>query len=593
MQRRAVSKGGAAAAEELPPIEGSGEEDERERERERRGEEEEEEEDYEAMAAGGKGEGGIGDRRKAGLTSRGGLSGCSWQCCWALLMAVSMFLYTLAIFGSSCSGASSAGWNSNDDSASYKANNLFGKVRGKMALPLMSFDEQPQLQLQSEAWSGDLRTLVTPWNRLCYGSHPPEKLRIALFVKKWPVGGTPGGLERHAMTLHRVLADRGHDVHVFTMSGDGTHPDDVHEGNLHVHFVRPNSGGGYQYSEAWEQYSIANATQAFDLVHSESVALPHWRAKEVTKLAASWHGIAFEVIHSDIVHDLIRKPGEPRSNDLQKSLSERLSRVSEEVRFFHSYKHHVATSDYVGDVLRTIYELPEENVHTILNGVDQMKFRPDPVKGAQFRAKYGVPANASLVLGAAGRLVRDKGHPLLFEAFSEILKEHKDVYLLIAGAGPWGERYKELAPNAKTLGPMTPVQLGEFYNALDIFVNPTLRSQGLDHTLLEAMQCGKPLLATKFSSITWSVVISKDFGYTFSPNVDALIQTLKAVINDGKMALREKGESCLQYASFMFTATKMASAYERLFLCMKNETYCHYPLPHDCPPPRSKYFHSL
>lgn len=177
--------------------------------------------------------------------------------------------------------------------------------------------------------------------------------------------------------------------------------------------------------------------------------------------------------------------------------------------------------------------------------------------------------------------MRDKGHPLLFEAFSEIRKKHKDVYLLVAGSGPWGDRYEELAPNAKTLGPLTPLQLADFYNAVDIFVNPTLRSQGLDHTLLEAMQCGKPLLATHFSSIVWSVITDPTFGYTFSPNVESLVAALEQVVTDGKEKLWEKGQTCLAYASKMFTAKKMASAYERLFLCMTNETHCMYPLPID------------
>lgn len=192
-----------------------------------------------------------------------------------------------------------------------------------------------------------------------------------------------------------------------------------------------------------------------------------------------------------------------------------------------------------------------------------------------------MPANATMVLGAAGRLVRDKGHPILFEAFSELVKKHKGVYLLVAGSGPWGDRYEELAPNAKMLGPLTPSQLAEFYNAVDIFVNPTLRSQGLDHTLLEAMQCGKPLLATHFSSIVRSVITDKSVGYTFSPNVDSLVAALEAVVHDGIDVLRVKGEACLAFASRTFTATKMASAYERLFLCIANQRYCHYPLPAD------------
>jgi len=138
-----------------------------------------------------------------------------------------------------------------------------------------------------------------------------------------------------------------------------------------------------------------------------------------------------------------------------------------------------------------------------------------------------------------------------------------------------------LAPNAKTLGPLTPSQLAEFYSAVAIFVNPTLRSQGLDHTLLEAMQCGKPLLATHFSSIVWSVITDTTVGYTFSPNVDSLVAALETVVHDGIDTLRLKGQQCLAYASRLFTATKMASAYERLFLCMANELHCQYPLPSD------------
>jgi hypothetical protein len=55
----------------------------------------------------------------------------------------------------------------------------------------------------------------------------------------------------------------------------------------------------------------------------------------------------------------------------------------------------VATSDYVGYVLRTIYELLFRNMHTILNGVNEHAFHPNSTAGAAFRAKYDVSKNAS------------------------------------------------------------------------------------------------------------------------------------------------------------------------------------------------------
>ncbi|KAL6202979.1 hypothetical protein ACLB2K_026683 [Fragaria x ananassa] len=48
---------------------------------------------------------------------------------------------------------------------------------------------------------------------------------------------------------------------------------------------------------------------------------------------------------------------------------------------------------------------------------------------------------------------------------------------------------------------MSPSKLQAFYNAIDVFVNPTLRPQGLDLTLMEAMMSGKPVMASRFRSI--------------------------------------------------------------------------------------------
>eukprot|EP00250_Pteridium_aquilinum_P014328 c21918_g2_i1 orf=298-1734(+) len=438
----------------------------------------------------------------------------------------------------------------------------------------------PSLPSPGSTFHGDLRLFPFPWNQLSFpssSSPPPLLLHIALFVKKWPFTSSAGGLERHALTLHRQLADRGHKVHVFTTDGVTSEIRVSQERGLHFHICPPNQNGHFDVSTAWDTFVSLNTSRPFDIVHTESVALPPVKAKAVGRVAVvSWHGIAYEIIHSDIVRELNRPEKEPRALDLQRALSERVLRVVEEVRFFPSYMNHVATSDYAGDVLQTVYQIPLNNVHIILNGVDEERFRPDAVAAARFRAAWGVPHGA-LVLGAAGRLVKDKGYPLLFDAFSLLLAEHPSTFLLIAGDGPWASRFKALSlTNVLVLGPLSATQLSEFYNAIDIFVNPTMRAQGLDHTLLEAMLCGKPIIATHFSSITRSIIVDQTMGYTFATNVPSLLASLRKVVDDGRQVLQEKGMSCYQRASLLFTATKMASAYERLFLCIKDSRHCMY-----------------
>lgn len=173
--------------------------------------------------------------------------------------------------------------------------------------------------------------------------------------------------------------------------------------------------------------------------------------------------------------------------------------------------------------------------------------------------------------------MKDKGHPLLYEAFSILMQKRSDVYLIVAGSGPWQNRYMEIGPNVIVLGSMSPSELRGFYNAIDIFVNPTLRPQGLDLTLMEAMMSGKGVMASRFASIKGSIVVDDEFGFLFAPNVDSLLEALERAVEEGPTRLAQRGKACRDYASSMFTARKMALAYERLFLCIKNASFCSYP----------------
>ncbi|KAK6927032.1 hypothetical protein RJ641_008751 [Dillenia turbinata] len=427
----------------------------------------------------------------------------------------------------------------------------------------------------------DLLFFPYAWNQLFFSSNPPPKLlKIAVFVKKWPHRNLAGGLERHALTLHLALAKRGHELHIFTTSPLNSSFPRYPFSNLYFHLSKPTAGGYLDQTLGWKLFQVQNSSgKPFDVIHTESVALLHTRARNLTKLAVSWHGIAYEAIHSDIIQEVLRNPEDPQAN----MLTDRLLKVVEEVKFFPRYAHHIATSDHAGDVLKRIYMIPEECVHVIINGVDEEIYKPNFSEGKEFK-KFGVQESRKLVMGLAGRLVKDKGHPLMFEALKQLLTENeifrRDVLVLVAGDGPWSARYRDLGPNVLVLGPLEQAQLASFYNAIDIFVNPTLRAQGLDHTLLEAMLTGKPVMATRLASIIRSVIVSSDIGYTFSPTVASLKDSLLGVCKDGREVLARKGQVARHRGLELFTATKMAAAYERLFLCISNNgednNYCTY-----------------
>ncbi|KAL0418114.1 UNVERIFIED_CONTAM: putative glycosyltransferase EpsF [Sesamum radiatum] len=342
-----------------------------------------------------------------------------------------------------------------------------------------------QIPVDEEKQELNLLAFPAAWNLLHFPNEaPPRFLKIALFVKKWPERHRAGGLERHALTLHHALAKRGHELHVFTSSS--TNLSSIK--NLYFHLSKPTAAGYLDQATVWKQFIVENSTgRHFDVIHTESVGLMHTRSRNLTNLAVSWHGIAYESIHSDIIQELLRDPEVTQTSILR----EKVSKVVEEIKFFPRYAHHVATSDHVGDILKRIYMLPEERVHIILNGVDEEIFKPEASKGTDFKWKFGIQESKSLILGMAGRLVKDKGHPLIFEALRQIFNESStfrdSVIVLVAGDGPWGARYKDLGSTLHVLGPLEHAELAGFYNSIDVFVNPTLRAQGLDHTLLESL----------------------------------------------------------------------------------------------------------
>lgn len=128
----------------------------------------------------------------------------------------------------------------------------------------------------SKPYSGDLRDAKFSWNSLSFPSARPSptSLRIAVFSRKWPVASAPGGMERHAMTLHSALARRGHRIHVFTSAPPPNEKPFASEKFPKLHFLA-GPPGHWRCEDAWALFEAEERMEHFDVVHSESVALHH------------------------------------------------------------------------------------------------------------------------------------------------------------------------------------------------------------------------------------------------------------------------------------------------------------------------------
>ncbi|MDQ5846816.1 MAG: glycosyltransferase [Acidobacteriota bacterium] len=117
------------------------------------------------------------------------------------------------------------------------------------------------------------------------------------------------------------------------------------------------------------------------------------------------------------------------------------------------------------------------------------------------------PAAGKITFGFAARMEELKGPMVLMEAFAVAYQQCKNICLNIAGDG---SQRQKIATRAKALdvasryryhGVYThPEQCRSFMESLDVFVMPSF-SEGTPNSVVEAMACGKPIIASDVGGI--------------------------------------------------------------------------------------------
>ncbi len=162
------------------------------------------------------------------------------------------------------------------------------------------------------------------------------------------------------------------------------------------------------------------------------------------------------------------------------------------------FDHVIAVSSLIRDTLVSRGARPER-VTVVLNGVEPDRFRRDPGLEAKARAQFALPQDA-VVVGAVGRLEREKNFPMLVRAFARVAKQVPKAVLVFAGDGSLrGELEREAAATGlssaqfRLLGLIDNVAL--LHHALDVYVQSS-DLEGTSNAVLEAMALETPIVAT-------------------------------------------------------------------------------------------------
>ncbi|MGI6271607.1 MAG: glycosyltransferase [Anaerohalosphaeraceae bacterium] len=168
------------------------------------------------------------------------------------------------------------------------------------------------------------------------------------------------------------------------------------------------------------------------------------------------------------------------------------------------------------DILRANPWAPESKIIALRNSVEFERFAGVRMEQAEARrtALPGVPANAFLC-GMVARFGPHKGHCHLIRALAQVRKSIPHVHLVLAGTGELEQavrdqvRGEKLSDCVHFLGYRRDVP--RIMRALDLFILPSVDSEGMPLVLLEAMASGTPCVATRLSGIP-EVIDSDEVG---------------------------------------------------------------------------------
>lgn len=197
-----------------------------------------------------------------------------------------------------------------------------------------------------------------------------------------------------------------------------------------------------------------------------------------------------------------------------------------------------ACSDLVGQSKYTKRFLNSQKYKIVHNAIEIEKYSYNINNRNILRDRYCL--ENKIVIGNIGRLAKEKNQEFLLDILKEILKENKNVVLLIVGGGELEQTLKEKAKKLRVEDSVvftgSVMDAEKYYSAMDVYVMTSLY-EGLPFTVIEAQVNGlKCVLA---DSITKMADVSGDTTF-LSLNAGTSVWASKILKNSSARSKKEK-----------------------------------------------------
>ncbi len=352
-------------------------------------------------------------------------------------------------------------------------------------------------------------------------------------------------MELHGKLLAEGLVERGHTLDIITTSRP---QETCSTGNdsLRLHYLKGTKFGSY--IKGWKKECInklveLNQIPKFDIIWSQSYAGYPYTFDLKNKLGIPMVSILQGTV-AQAFYSLWINKGKKHTIPLFKSTS--LFRIFYDYFFIQlpvlkTSDIVICVSEEIEHEVKKFYLVKDLETRVIYNGIDCQQLSPNPIFRDQIRSNYSI-TNREIVLLTVGTLTKEKGHHVALKVLKALVDQGFLVKLIIVGAGPFRDTLEEMTSEMDLknrvifAGYVSNEDTPAFYNAADIYLFFSLRKEGLPLTVIEAMSCGKPIVATLSGSLK-GVVKNGFNGFLFPRgNVTAAADFLKLLIKDQPLA---------------------------------------------------------
>jgi glycosyltransferase involved in cell wall biosynthesis len=221
------------------------------------------------------------------------------------------------------------------------------------------------------------------------------------------------------------------------------------------------------------------------------------------------------------------------------------------------------------------FKLNPEKVVTVYNGVDLSLFKPAPAIGRAARNLHDIKENEKAILFLS-HVTRQKGIDIAISAFAEILRRKSNLKLMIVGDGDYLPEAKNLVQSLRLepyvifTGAVDYEKVADYINAGDILLLPTIRQEGLPLVIIEAMACGKPVVASNIGGNSDALEHEKT-GLLIQPgSIEEAVKSLERLLDNAEF-FRQIARNALNEVKQRFSKEGMIQGIEQVLKNVSNE----------------------